>query len=91
MAERTAATLPRYHWLENLPHGTTRQRLKHSHAMVITSIMEGGANVIIEALSCAVPVLASDISGNCGMLGSDYLGYFPVGDFLLATPLPWRA
>jgi glycosyltransferase involved in cell wall biosynthesis len=25
-------------------------------------------------------VLASDISGNRGMLGEDYAGYFPVGD-----------
>ena len=48
--------------------------------MVITSIMEGGANVIIEAVTSGVPVLASDISGNRGMLGDDYTGYFPVGD-----------
>jgi glycosyltransferase involved in cell wall biosynthesis len=27
-----------------------------------------------------VPVLASDIEGNRGMLGDDYTGYFPVGD-----------
>lgn len=27
-----------------------------------------------------MPVLASDISGNRGMLGDDYLGYFPLGD-----------
>jgi glycosyltransferase involved in cell wall biosynthesis len=48
--------------------------------MVIASRMEGGANVIIEAVTCGVPVLASDISGNRGMLGEDYAGYFPVGD-----------
>jgi glycosyltransferase involved in cell wall biosynthesis len=27
-----------------------------------------------------VPVLASDINGNRGMLGEDYAGYFPPGD-----------
>ena len=42
--------------------------------------MEGGANVIIEAVTSGVPVLATDISGNRGMLGDDYAGYFPVGD-----------
>jgi putative glycosyltransferase (TIGR04348 family) len=78
-AEAQAAN-PRYRWLGNLAHGATRQRLKRSHAMVIASRMEGGANVIIEAVTCGVPVLASDISGNRGMLGDDYEGYFPQGD-----------
>ena len=71
---------PRYRWLGNLAHAITRQRLRRSHAMVIASRMEGGANVIIEAVTCGVPVLASDISGNRGMLGSDYCGYFSPGD-----------
>jgi len=79
-AELTQGQHPRYRWLGNMAHGTTRQRLKRSHLMVITSIMEGGANVIIEAVTSGVPVLASDISGNRGMLGDDYTGYFPVGD-----------
>jgi glycosyltransferase involved in cell wall biosynthesis len=42
--------------------------------------MEGGANVISEALAVPVPVLASRISGSIGLLGQDYPGYFPVGD-----------
>jgi glycosyltransferase involved in cell wall biosynthesis len=42
--------------------------------------MEGGANVIIEAVNAGVPVLASYIPGNVGMLGRDYDGYFPPGD-----------
>ena len=36
--------------------------------------------MIIEAVTSGVPVLASDISGNRGMLGDDYAGYFPAGD-----------
>ena len=79
-ATATAAVNPRYRWLGNLTHGVTRQRLARSHAMAICSLMEGGANVIIEAVTSGVPVLASDISGNRGMLGNDYAGYFPVGD-----------
>ncbi len=76
----TAAAHPRYRWLGNMAHGATRQHLKRSHAMVIASRMEGGANVIIEAVTSGVPVLASDIAGNRGMLGPDYAGYFPLGD-----------
>lgn len=74
------AESPRYHWLGALPHAAARQRLKRCHAKAITSKMEGGANVIIEAVTSGVPVLASDISGNRGMLGEDYRGYFPPGD-----------
>jgi putative glycosyltransferase (TIGR04348 family) len=74
------ASNPRYRWLGNLVHSATRQRLKRSHAMAIASRMEGGANVIIEAVTSGVPVLASDINGNRGMLGDDYEGFFEVGD-----------
>jgi putative glycosyltransferase (TIGR04348 family) len=79
-ARRTALDHPHYQWLGPLPRDEVRERLARSHAMVIASRMEGGANVIIEAVTSAVPVLASDIDGNRGMLGDDYAGYFPVGD-----------
>jgi glycosyltransferase involved in cell wall biosynthesis len=42
--------------------------------------MEGGAHVIMEAVCSGVPVLASRIAGNIGMLGEDYAGFFTVGD-----------
>ena len=42
--------------------------------------MEGGANVIVEAVTAGTPVLASRVSGNVGMLGRDYAGYFPPGN-----------
>jgi glycosyltransferase involved in cell wall biosynthesis len=48
--------------------------------MVVSSRMEGGANVVIEAVTSQVPVLASAIPGNIGLLGRDYAGYFPAGD-----------
>jgi glycosyltransferase involved in cell wall biosynthesis len=48
--------------------------------MVISSRMEGGANVVCEALRIGVPVLASRIPGNVGLLGARYSGYFPLED-----------
>jgi len=69
-----------YRWLGALPHMATRRRLRRCHAMVIASRMEGGANVIIEAVTSGVPVLASRVAGNVGMLGDDYAGYFAPGD-----------
>ncbi len=52
--------------------------LSSSHVLVVSSVMEGGANVICEAARIGVPVLASRIPGNVGMLGRDYPGYFPL-------------
>jgi putative glycosyltransferase (TIGR04348 family) len=75
-----AATEPRYRWLGSVPHARALRWLASSHAMVISSRMEGGANVICEALRIGVPVLASSISGNIGLLGARYGGYFPVED-----------
>lgn len=79
-ADAAQAASQRYRWLGALPHAIARQRLKRCRAMAITSRMEGGANVIIEAVTSGVPVLASDINGNRGMLGEDYAGYFAPGD-----------
>lgn len=87
----TQAAHPCYRWLGALPHAATRQRLKRSRLMAITSQMEGGANVIIEAVCSGVPVLASDISGNRGMLGDGYAGYFPPGDAAALARLIDRA
>jgi len=70
----------RYRWLGSVPHARALKWLASSHAMVISSRMEGGANVVCEALRIGVPVLASRISGNIGLLGKGYAGYFPVGD-----------
>jgi glycosyltransferase involved in cell wall biosynthesis len=71
---------PHYHWLGSLPHGRAMRWLASSHALVVSSVMEGGANVICEAARIGVPVLASRIPGNAGMLGRDYPGYFPLFD-----------
>ena len=79
-AELAQNKLPRWHWLGEVPHKMVIKRLARAHLMVISSVMEGGANVICEALAADVPVLASHMPGNIGMLGEDYPGYFPVGD-----------
>lgn len=82
---------PRYHWLGELPHWRIRNKLARCRLMVISSIMEGGANVVSEALAAAVPVIASDISGNIGMLGADYAGYYPCGNERALADLLHRA
>jgi len=71
---------PRYLWRGEVPGWAVRREFGKTHLMVISSIMEGGANVVSEALVAGVPVIASDISGNIGLLGENYAGYYPVKD-----------
>jgi putative glycosyltransferase (TIGR04348 family) len=79
-AEATMAECPRYRWLGPLPAPASRRWIARSRALVHMSRLEGGANVVIEALRSEVPVLASRIPGNVGLLGRDYEGYFTPGD-----------
>jgi putative glycosyltransferase (TIGR04348 family) len=71
---------PRYRWLGSVPHARALAWMASSHAMVISSRMEGGANVVCEALRIGLPVLASRIPGNVGLLGERYAAYFPMED-----------
>jgi glycosyltransferase involved in cell wall biosynthesis len=71
---------PRYRWLGELPRARTLGALAGSDLCVISSRMEGGANLLSEAVVAGVPVLASRIDGNVGILGDDYPGLFPLGD-----------
>jgi len=71
---------PAYRWLGARSHARALAWLAHSHLLVVSSQMEGGANVISEAARIGTPVLASRIAGNVGMLGRGYPGYFPFGD-----------
>jgi putative glycosyltransferase (TIGR04348 family) len=70
----------RYHYLGALPNGLARSAIKAAHLLVHPSLMEGGANVISEALTSGTSVLASRVPGNVGMLGAGYRGYFEAGD-----------
>ncbi|MGI8782667.1 MAG: selenoneine biosynthesis selenosugar synthase SenB [Acidobacteriota bacterium] len=90
-ARAQALANPRYHWLGELPHGKALRIMARSRLMVLSSQLEGGANVLSEAIAAAVPVLASRISGSIGILGRDYPGYFPVGDSQALAAMLHRA
>ena len=42
--------------------------------MVLSSNQEGGANVVSEAIAADVPIIASNIPGNTGLLVANILG-----------------
>lgn len=83
-------TLEHYRWLGEVSHGDTLNILAKSRLMVISSLMEGGAHVVSEAIALGIPIIASDIPGNRGLLGDDYLGYFPVGNEIALASLLHR-
>ena len=74
------AANPRYVWRGEVPRWQVRRTFARCHAMVMSSIMEGGANVVSEAVVAGVPVIASDIAGNVGLLGRDHPALFSPGD-----------
>ena len=49
--------------------------------MVLASRSEGRPNVVLEAMACARPVLASDIAGTRELIGTSRGWLFPPGDF----------
>ena len=71
---------PRYRYSGPLSHGLARAAMARAHVLVHPSVVEGGANVIVEAIAAGTPVIASRISGNVGMLGRDYPGLFEPRD-----------
>jgi putative glycosyltransferase (TIGR04348 family) len=90
-ARAEAAANPRYRWLGDQPRAKVLRALARSRLLALTSRLEGGANVISEAIAAGVPMVASHIPGSVGLLGAGYAGYFPVGDTRALADLLHRA
>jgi putative glycosyltransferase (TIGR04348 family) len=90
-AHREMDTNERYRWLGEQPRSRLRNLLNQSSLCVLSSRIEGGANVLSEAIAASVPILASRVDGNVGILGKDYPGYFEVGDTTQLARLLTRA
>ena len=70
----------RYQWLGELPREEGLRVLKRSRLLVNSSQLEGAPSAILEALALGVPVLASRVEGNVGLLGADFDGLFEPGN-----------
>ncbi len=79
-AEQETAANDRYAWRGSRPYGQVLDTLARSQLMVLSSRMEGGANVVGESISVGTPVLSTRISGAIGLLGDDYPGFYDAGD-----------
>lgn len=90
-AQQEQRSNPRYHWLGERPRRQALRCLARCRLLSLTSLTEGGANAVSEAVTVGVPVVSSRIAGSIGLLGEDYPGYFPVGDTEALAALLLRA
>jgi glycosyltransferase involved in cell wall biosynthesis len=91
LARHFNATIDRYQWIGEVSHADALRMISQSRLMVISSRMEGGAHVVSEAIALGIPVIASDIPGNRGLLGEDYPAYYPVANESALANLLYRS
>jgi len=90
-AEAEMALNPRYRWHGEVGHDRVRRAYASARLLALPSRMEGGANVISEAVVAGLPVVASHIPGSVGLLGESYPGYYPPEDTAALRALLLRA
>ncbi len=68
----------RYQWHGEVSQSLLQVRFSQADLLILPSRMEGGANIISEAIVAGLPVISSNIEGSLGLLGDNYVGYFEV-------------
>ncbi|AFL75858.1 glycosyltransferase [Thiocystis violascens] len=64
----------RVHFLGALPPDALKWPFSAADIFVLASSNEGWANVILEAMACGLPVVATDVGGNREVVATDDLG-----------------
>ena len=79
-ADRESCQNQNWNWLGSVPFVKVQRLMRSYDVLINSSRAEGAPNVLFEAIGWRLPVIASKIDGHVGILGSDYPGYFKVGD-----------
>ena len=73
LAERTGVG-DRVHFLGGLPHDRMVDLYNAADALILASSREGWANVLLEAMACGTPVVATDIWGTPEVVAAEEAG-----------------
>jgi len=57
------AALQRYHWMPNVPHSTVLETMENNDVLVLPTLLEGFALVVLEAMSRGMAVITTPNSG----------------------------
>ena len=79
-ARDTSERIEQYQWHREVSRSRLDEIYAGADLLINTSKMEGGANVISEAVMAGLPILATAIDGNAGVLGTSYPGLFTPDD-----------
>ena len=62
-------------WFESLPHSEVLSLMQRSDVLVLPSLTEGCALVVLEALACGLPVIVTPNTGSLGFVRDGYEGF----------------
>ncbi len=68
------------HYVGTVPYDRLEKAYQYADIFVLTSLSEGMPSVILEAMGCGLPVVASDVGGNNELVEEGVNGYLIKGD-----------
>lgn len=68
------------HYVGSVPYERLSEIYQYADVFVLTSLSEGMPSVILEAMGCGLPIVASDVGGNNEIVAEGKNGYLVKGD-----------
>ena len=68
------------HYVGTVPYDKLEQSYQYADIFVLTSLSEGMPSVILEAMGCGLPIIASDVGGNNEIVKEGENGFLIQGD-----------
>lgn len=65
----------RWNWMESLPHAQVLDAMQRADVLVLPSLSEGCALVVLEALACGLPVIVTPNTGSLGFVRDGVEGF----------------
>jgi glycosyltransferase involved in cell wall biosynthesis len=72
---RVDAACSRWRWFETLPHSAVMDLMQEADVLVLPSLAEGCALVVLEALACGLPVIVTPNTGSLEFVRDGYEGF----------------